>query len=203
MLPTFPRKVDNFFCHQLLFSTTTNCAFADSVIPFFLQLSRGGPRLTGENNQAKFMFKWNDKKTPISPKMYQQAFLCNPFLFIESKLRSMGVQTTAVSFVGSQKLSERSRSQMFKIFRRVIFRSNGKIFWDSRKSFLPLWNMSCTLHILQLFEREKNFVSDTLGAKSCRRCCNSRTTCTRLAGLTPTSWVWSTRSEKTCSHHHQ
>ena len=58
-----------FFSSQLLFSTTTNCSFADSVIPFFLQLSRGGLRLTGENNQPKFMFKWNDKKTPISPKM--------------------------------------------------------------------------------------------------------------------------------------
>ena len=40
-----------FFSSQLLFSTTTNCSFADSVIPFFLQLSRGGLRLTGENNQ--------------------------------------------------------------------------------------------------------------------------------------------------------
>ena len=79
----------------------------------------------------------------------------NPFLFIESKLRSMGVQTTAVSFVGSQKLSERSRSQMFKIFRRVFFHANGKIFWDSRKGFLLLWNMSCTLHILQVFERKR------------------------------------------------
>ena len=44
--------------------------------------------------------------------------------------------------------------------------------------------------------KKKNCVSDTLGAKSCQRCCNNLTTCTRLAGLTPTSWVWSTRSEK-------
>ena len=67
----------------------------------------------------------------------------------------MGVQTTAVSFVGSQKLSERSQSQMFKIFRTVFFPAKGKIFWDSRKGFLPQWNMSYTLHILQLFERKK------------------------------------------------
>ena len=68
MLPTFPRKSWQIVVN-IDFSTTTNCSFADSVIPFFLQLSRGGLRLTGGNNQPKFMFKWNDKKTPISPKV--------------------------------------------------------------------------------------------------------------------------------------
>ena len=59
MLPTFPRKSWQIVVN-IDFSTTANCSFADSVIPFFLQLSRDGRRLTGENDQPKFMFKWKD-----------------------------------------------------------------------------------------------------------------------------------------------